>query len=256
MLPPPSGHTGGVVEEAGRRPGSLRSEGPGEAYKKGPSIPWRPGACERIDCRMKGGPAARIGFIVAAVMVSLRAVLDPFEPRYWDPQSVLDYLAVVGMTAMLLGLSVAFAVLAIGMRRSGLRAAPVALVAAAVGSATAGISNFLEDGLRWMAFGWGFVFGILLLAISLVVAGVATLITRRAWMLGVCLILLAVAFYLSFSGAAGGIALAACCLAAAFLSVRPALGGRSIRACRKSMAMTEQDVEVVHGPQARTICRS
>ena len=78
---------------------------------------------------MKEAPAARIGFIVAAVLVSLRAVVVyPFEPRYWDPQSALDYLAVVGMTAMLVGLSVALAVLAISMRRSGLRAAPVALL--------------------------------------------------------------------------------------------------------------------------------
>ncbi len=58
-----------------------------------------------------------------------------------------------------------------------------------------------------------------LLVVSVAVAGVATLITGRAWSLGVCLILLALAVVVMAVGPTGAIALAACCLAAGFLSV-------------------------------------
>jgi hypothetical protein len=51
---------------------------------------------------MKWVSAARIGFLVAAGLVSLRAVVELFEPRYWDPQSIVDYLSVAAMTVMLL----------------------------------------------------------------------------------------------------------------------------------------------------------
>jgi hypothetical protein len=179
----------------------------------------------RIDVRMQWASGARTGFIVAGVLVGLRGVVHVFRPQYWDPQGLVDYLAVAGTSAMFLSLAVAFASLAVGVRRTGSGVAAVALAVAASASASVGVSNGLEDAVRWRAFGWGFVFSGILFVISLAVAGVAMVVKRESRMLGVCLILLALAT--AFIEPTAYVALPLCCLAAALLAPRLPQGVRN-----------------------------
>jgi hypothetical protein len=173
---------------------------------------------------MQWGSVTRTSFLVTAVLVGLRGIPRGFDPHYWDPQSLVDYLAVAGTSAMFLALSVAFALLAVGARRTGSRVAAVALAVAAMPSASRGISNGLEEAVRWPEFSYGYVYSGLPFVVSVAIAGVPLLIKGMSWMLGLCLILLALAT--AFIEPTAYVALPLCCLAAAFLSMRLPNGAR------------------------------
>lgn len=96
---------------------------------------------------------------------SLHGVL--FNPDYWDPITASDYFAVYAYTAAFLLLASALLVLR-EVAEAGAALRPTILVVA-IGSATAGIANALEDGLGVRGFGSIYVLGYMVAGLGLLI---------------------------------------------------------------------------------------
>ncbi len=84
---------------------------------------------------------------------------------FQDPETLDDWLAVIGFSMALFGLAVALPVFAeLAGRRTVLRTSMVPAFGCALGS----VSNLLEDGLQWSWAFWGFVAGLALANLGLV----------------------------------------------------------------------------------------
>ena len=116
--------------------------------------------------------------IISGVIWIGRAVLQiAFNPNYYDPRTLIDYLAVVGTSLELL-------TLALGVWGIAIAQTPVTkgkpiwnsgIILTCISAALAGIVNLVEDGLGLKTIGFLFPFSILALTIGLLVSGLAAL---------------------------------------------------------------------------------
>lgn len=117
---------------------------------------------------------------VVGLAFGARALLWLGGPAYWDPASLLDWLAVVGWSLALLALvpGTWLLVAMVGPLR------PVVLSGSLVVTMalTAAVANLLEDGLGIELFGGLYVLSILGLALSLTIFSVALALGRQLWL--------------------------------------------------------------------------
>lgn len=117
-----------------------------------------------------------------------------FQPDYWDPQTLLDYVAVAGTSLGLLLLALGVWGIHLGRHGQGglskltwsLGIGITCLAAVMVGGA-----NFVEDWFGLKAFGDVFVFGMMFLLVGMILAGQSSLratdISRwTGWLLLAC----------------------------------------------------------------------
>ena len=116
-------------------------------------------------------------FIGTGVGFITRGLMDLGHPAFSDAATPFDYAAVVGTTLALCGLAVGLALLATGGELKG--AARRLAWVPAVGFATSGTANLLEDAFGVDAVGILFGVGNLLGLIGLLATGVAALVNRR-----------------------------------------------------------------------------
>ncbi len=100
--------------------------------------------------------ASRIAWLVTGSAWAARSLLEFAHPEYWSPETTLDYVAVWLFTICLLLL--APTVLFIGRLASTGSVMAVAAVVA-IGAATAGGANAIEDGFGVKALGTLYVIG-------------------------------------------------------------------------------------------------
>ncbi len=116
--------------------------------------------------------------IISGVIWIGRAVLQiAFSPNYYDPRTLIDYLAVVGTSLELLTLALGVWGIAITQTLVA-KGKPVwksGIILTCISAALAGIVNLVEDGLGLKTIGFLFPFGILALTIGLLVSGLAAL---------------------------------------------------------------------------------
>lgn len=136
---------------------------------------------QRQNAPLKSG-SRRIALLaaMAAWAVGLRGTLDLVgEVRYWNPQTALDYTAVVLTSIAFLLAGCTFRAIGGDWRDSTAKTGRMArfsryaLATAAIAAVVISISNFLEDFLRLRWFGTTFVAGSLVLFAALLAATVA-----------------------------------------------------------------------------------
>ena len=143
---------------------------------------------------------ARILWIATGLAWAFRSVLAAFDPQYYDPVTNLDHLAVWSFSVALLLTAPTVVLLALLVR------SPVAVVVAAVsatGALLAAAANFAEDGFGVSAAGTGYIVGVLVMWLGLVVLTIVAAVARRgrlAVAFGLCVVGLAL-----FNVAGGGI---------------------------------------------------
>ncbi len=89
-------------------------------------------------------PAPSRWFLLAGLLMVIRAAIELAEPVYYSPESLLDYSAVVVTSLALASLSAALFSL---WRHSPLRRGAHFLLLAAIGTAVEAIGNFMEDAM-------------------------------------------------------------------------------------------------------------
>jgi hypothetical protein len=125
-----------------------------------------------------------------------RAVLEFYEPNYWNPRTALDYVAVVGTSLMYLFLSAALRGL---YRRYPLPVSgkqkvwQVGIVLAILATAAVAVSNFIEDALGVKAIWFMYVFGALGTMLGLLLAALGAFLhaetrLRLGWFLLACIV--------------------------------------------------------------------
>jgi hypothetical protein len=108
------------------------------------------------------------------------------DPVYWDPVSVIDWIAVWAYSLALLLLALTLVTIAADSRST--RAAHLIAGIAATAAAVTGIANGIEDAFNLEAVGPVYVFGALVTAGAMVGLAVALGVTRRPrWMVAVLL---------------------------------------------------------------------
>jgi hypothetical protein len=116
------------------------------------------------------GPGARFSAAGTAALFVSVGVLFFLRGRqvgsadYMDPETLNDWLAVVGFSVALICLAIALPVYA-GL--TGERTTYKTSFVSATGSALGGVSNLLEDGLAWSWAFWFFVVSTLLINVGL-----------------------------------------------------------------------------------------
>jgi len=118
----------------------------------------------------------RLILALAGLAWLARAVIALYRPDYWSPRAPLDYAAVIGT-------SVALILTAVGVwgfyqyhlvpPSRAQTVWRVGIFATCLSALTIGVSNFLEDALRFKALGNVWVVGALALFIGLLLAGIS-----------------------------------------------------------------------------------
>ena len=111
-------------------------------------------------------------FVIAGVLVTIRAAIGLADPVYWSPASTLDYSAAILQSFVWLAAGWALFLL---WRTIPLRRGSVFLLIGAVGSATLAVANFLEDVLGFAFAGWFYMIGGGIGVIAILVGGVLIL---------------------------------------------------------------------------------
>ena len=149
-------------------------------------------------------------FAVAGVLAVVRWVLEYTDPSYYDAASLLDFSAVMSQTLAMVATGIALILL---WRDPPVRRGSFLLLVAGVGAIAQGLGNLLEDAFDIEAAFWAFAIGSIIMLVSLLAAGVASLTdsSTRRWsglfliggapggLLGVGLLIMGVAWVL-FSG--------------------------------------------------------
>ena len=114
--------------------------------------------------------------IVAAIFCFTRGAIELFEPGYWNPRISLDYAAVVGTSLLLL-------FLAIGLwgfyqhhpapPSRAQRVWRISVTISCLAAAMVAVSNFLEDAVGFNELGIVWVFGVVVLTLSMIIAGIS-----------------------------------------------------------------------------------
>ncbi len=105
-----------------------------------------------------------------------RGLVELYQPDYWNPRTVLDHTAVAGTSLMLLFLALGLWGFFRQHHVSSSRVATVwraGIVLSCISAAAIGLSNFLEDALKFPGLGYVWVIGILVLFASLLIAGLS-----------------------------------------------------------------------------------
>lgn len=121
--------------------------------------------------------AAAVWFVVAAIAILVRSALELTDPAYYAASTLVDHAAVVTQT--LGGLATGVALLL--LRRAPLVArGRTFVVLGALGAIAMALGNLLEDSFGIEYAVWAFFGGGLLMIVSLLIAGIATLTANTA----------------------------------------------------------------------------
>jgi hypothetical protein len=117
---------------------------------------------------------------VVGLVFGARALLGLGGPAYWDPASLLDWLAMVGWSLALLSLvpGTWMLVAMVGPLRPVVISGSLVVTMAL----TAAFANLVEDGLGIELFGGLYVLSMLGLAFSLGLFSVALALARQLWL--------------------------------------------------------------------------
>ncbi len=123
-----------------------------------------------------------VWFIAAGVLALLLEsvfVLLP-EPAYYDPETLIDYAAVVSVAVLLVATGIALFLL---WRDPPVARGSLFLLFAGIGGAAEGLGNLFEDAFDFEPAVWAFFGGGLVMMVSLLIAGIAALTVRspRRW---------------------------------------------------------------------------
>lgn len=121
---------------------------------------------------MQRQTAAAAWFVVAAVAILIRSALELTNPAYYAASTWVDHAAVVTQT--LGGLATGVALLSLWRARLVTRGRTVLLLGA-LGAIAMALGNLLEDSFGIEDAVWAFFGGGLLMIVSLLAAGIATL---------------------------------------------------------------------------------
>ncbi|HEY5652587.1 MAG TPA: hypothetical protein VIW46_14165 [Acidimicrobiia bacterium] len=125
-------------------------------------------------------------FVLAGVLVAARAAIELAEPAYYDPETLLDFVAAT-LT------SVAWLVTAVALARwwpaKPARGGSFLLLIAAIAVAVSAVGNFIEDVLGIPAGEALFTYGGMVGAVSILVLGVSLLSFGGGRWAGVLLLL-------------------------------------------------------------------
>jgi len=116
-------------------------------------------------------------FAIAGLSALLRWGLEFADPQYYDPESTLDYAAVVAQSAA--GLATGIALLLL-WRNPPVRRGSTLLVVAGIAAVAQGLGNLLEDAFDIESGQWGFVLGGVAMLLALIGAGVVALTVRSS----------------------------------------------------------------------------
>lgn len=136
-------------------------------------------------------PTARFvvaSFVVAGMFALARQFVGVFDPEYYDPSTVIDYSAVILMSAAFAGTSIALFLL---RRRLSTHRLDLVLYLPATAAMFLAVGNLLEDGFGVEEAGeWGFIVGGIGVLSGLVLSGLIILATfgRDRWV-GLALLL-------------------------------------------------------------------
>ena len=83
-----------------------------------------------------------VAFVIASSLILIRAVLELWDPVYWDPQTALDYAAAILTTLSWVVAGTAFIM---WFRATAEQRVRWLLALAGIGLAVSGIGNLLED---------------------------------------------------------------------------------------------------------------
>lgn len=119
--------------------------------------------------------SAGIWFVVAGALAIARAAIELADPVYWNPSSVLDYIAALLTTVAWATAGVAFV---LWWRTTPIRRGAVFLLISGVGTAVSGVGNLLEDVLNLEVGELLFTLGGMTGAIAALVAAVLILTVR------------------------------------------------------------------------------
>jgi hypothetical protein len=124
--------------------------------------------------------SAAVWFGVAGVSALIRFVLEYADPVYYNPASLIDYVAVVSATLVFLATGIALYLL---WRNPPVDRGSLLLLFAGIGAAAEGLGNLFEDVFNVEAAVWAFFGGGVLMMVSLIVAGIAALTvdSSRRW---------------------------------------------------------------------------
>ncbi|MEW5992317.1 MAG: hypothetical protein AB1736_13360 [Chloroflexota bacterium] len=126
---------------------------------------------------------------VIAVAVGLawafRSLLSFVDPRFWDPITFLDWVAVISWS-MALGLLAVGGWLIASLAGRG-RAIGIAVSILAIGSVVAALANIVEDGLRVAWFGDVYAFGLGGVLVGMLALAVTLAVGRRWWLAALAL---------------------------------------------------------------------
>ena len=153
-------------------------------------------------------------FTFVGVVWCVRWLQSFADPKYEDPVSVADLLAVLSWSAALFALALALPLLA---QLIGGRAAFRVSLVPAVGAALSGFSNLLEDAFQ-VGFGfWFYAVGTTLMVVGFIAFAVVVAVVGRG---GRRLLPAAILIGLLLFGSVGGVLVLAAWLAAAAMAHR------------------------------------
>jgi len=144
-----------------------------------------------------------------------RALIEViFKPDYWNPQSFIDYLAVLGTSIGLLSLAAMLWLIHTRNRPQGSIRKwfwRIGMLLSIGGGLVAGLANFGEDWIGIKDLGTFFIFGFMGLFAGLLISGISTIGNAAlpklfGWLLVAC------AISIGFSDQGGGIIVGFCLL--------------------------------------------
>lgn len=119
--------------------------------------------------------AGMVWFLVAGVCAIARWLIEFADVQYYDPESLLDYSAVILQTAAGLATGVALIVL---WRNPPVKRGAFLIGLGGVAAIAQGLGNLFEDAFGWGWAEWGFFIGGMGFVITVAAAGILTLTVR------------------------------------------------------------------------------
>lgn len=113
-----------------------------------------------------------VWFVVAGVCAIARWLVEFADVQYYDPESLLDYSAVILQTAAGLATGIALIVL---WRNPPVQRGAFLIGLGGVAAMSQGLGNLFEDAFGWEWAEWGFFIGGMGFVITVALAGILTL---------------------------------------------------------------------------------
>jgi len=120
-------------------------------------------------------PSTALWFGVAGVLAVVRWILDLSDTQYYDPESVLDYSAVISQSAAAVATGIALLLL---WREPPVGRGSFLLAVAGLAAIAQGVGNLIEDTFDIGAGEWGFFLGGIGMIFALFGAGVLALTAK------------------------------------------------------------------------------